>query len=289
MEKESGVRAFVLQLDNFRVRRGLLTPSPSLSYPHTRTRTRTGGAEEEEEEEEDDYYDADSVSAYDTLLFKRVLQYAKRKGRVPAPYCSAQDGNTERGLALGLSGLGVEVRQDLSTILAQSGVLANARAVVVVDGALLYADPQIRDLLDIRLFLRTSKGTALSRRFSRFEDAGTCVDRECFWRTRSYFEDPVWRNYVREYAPLFEEGDVEGEPERRICDGLRVRVQPRLDLGVGDTLRWGVGVVVRDGGEVDERVGKRDVGEVGEEDRNSVLGKGFVWLEWVRRKLYDWV
>ena len=272
---------FLIQQDDFLVRKTLLVPF----YSHLHSRS---GFEEEEGVEEEEY-DADCAAAYDMEAFKRILRYTKQKGRLPGRYRSAQDVNTEREVALGLAGVGTEVREELSNVLAQSGIVANGRAICIVDGALIYPDPEIRDLLDIKLFLRTSKATSLSRRLSRPEYSGPHVGREFFWRTRAYFENMVWRNYMREYAPLFEERDVEGFPERRVCEGLRVRMQPGLDGGVGETLRWAVRVVLRDRGEVDEREGEGELGNGVAEEGTVAQGRGVMWLERVRRKLYDWI
>lgn len=255
------------------MRKSLLVPC-ALRY---RSDSGSDGIGEEE-------YDADCASAYDMEAFKRILRYAKREGRLPGRYRSAQDVESEREVALGMPGVGAEVREELSNVLAQSGIFANGRAVGVVDGALLYPDTEIRELLDVKIFLRSSKCTSSSRRLS-----GPHVGGEFFWRTRPYFEDVVWRNYVREYAPLFQEGDVEGWPARRVCEGLRVRMQPGLDGGVGETVRLAVGVVVREGKETEEREGGRGGVKDVEEEGILTLGRGFGWVEKVRRKVYDWI
>ncbi|KAL9117267.1 MAG: hypothetical protein Q9187_006201 [Circinaria calcarea] len=223
------------------------------------------------------------------VAFKRILQYAKREGRLPGRYRSAQDVETERENALRLPGVEVEMRAELADILSKSGVFASRRVVGIVDGALLYPDPEIRDLLDIKLFLCSSRATSLSRRLSRPEYAGLHVGGEYFWRTRPYFENVVWRNYVREYAPLFEYGDVEGFPNKAVCDGLRIRMQPGLDGGVGETLRWAVEVLVRDGGKIEEFYRNREAEKDAEEEGRLPLARGLILLERVRRKLYDWI
>lgn len=280
METGKGTRpqAFLVQQDDFLVRKTLLVPS--------RSRSDASGSDGEGKEEE---YDANCASAYDMVAFKRILRYAKREGRLPGRYRSAQDVETERENALRLQGVGAEMRAELANVIVQSGIFANRRVVGIVDGALLYPDPEIRELLDIKLFLRSSRATSLSRRLSRPEYAGSHVGGEYFWRTRLYFENVVWRNYVREYAPLFEYGDVEGFPRRSVCDGLRIRMQPGLDGGVGETLRWAVGVIVRDVREVEEFGGKREVEKGLEEEKTLPLARGLVLLERVRRKLYDWI
>lgn len=108
------------------------------------------------------------------------------------------------------------------------------RDVVLVEGWLLYQNPEIRKLADIRLFLRTSKVAAKHRRMKRPRYGDP--DMKDFWCTEEYFEDCVWGNYIKNNEWLFEKGDVEGKPAEKLCEMEGITMQPKLDMNVKETL-----------------------------------------------------
>lgn len=84
------------------------------------------------------------------------------------------------------------------------GVFDNKK-IVLVDGFMLYHDPQIIELFDIKLFFHASYQTLKERRESR---AGyTTLDG--FWvDPPNYFENIVWPAYVRSHQYLFQDGNM---------------------------------------------------------------------------------
>lgn len=108
---------------------------------------------------------------------------------------------------------------------------------------LLYHSPDVRDRLDGRLFVRLDHQEARRRRLTRPSYGSEAKEGE-FWKTEDYFEKMVWRNYVEQYADLYEDGDVEGSVDEKMCDERGVAVQGAMNVEVGQTLDWAVNVVI---------------------------------------------
>ena len=147
---------------------------------------------------------------------------------------------------------------------------------------LLYHRPEIRDLLDVKLFLRTTKEKAGARRFERPGNLRGYGE-GAFWRTREYFDKIVWPEYVHEHWPIFRDNNVEGEPLFDLCDALGISVQPELDM------RWAVKCI-------DERLRALKMGQLRSLDPDEVLGDryqicdcGHGWLGKVRQFLCEHV
>lgn len=118
-------------------------------------------------------------------------------------------------------------------------------AIAVIDGFLLYHDPALRSKLDLKLLMRTSKEEAKQRRFGRYGKNAAVEDSEEFWKTRSYFEDCVWPNYVKEHAFIFPNRDVEATVD---VDELETRwsihTPQKIDMSIEQTMTWAVGVLL---------------------------------------------
>lgn len=116
----------------------------------------------------------------------------------------------------------------LSPYNAQSESESSKIIIIILEGFLLYHRVDILQRLDCALFLRLSKSEAKRRRMSRPGYGAEAQGGE-FWKTEEYFEECVWRNYVRVHAGLFEGGGCgEGEGDR----GERER-KGEGDCGVG--------------------------------------------------------
>ena len=230
--------------------------------------------------------DADCREAVDFASLVRVVKYAKREGRLPPGFRNRQD--ESYALEQVSSMVNDATMGELKILLADSAVLEEGQPVGIVDGFLLYSEPEIRDLLDVKLFLRTTKEKAVTRRFEKLEDVGDGTE-EDFWKTREYFDKTVWPNYVREHAPLFKDNHVEGEPLPDLCEGLAISMQPELEMSVEETARWAANSIV-------ERVRALSIGQSRSLDPEEVLpgmyemcdcGEG--WLGQVRRFLCEHV
>ena len=122
--------------------------------------------------------DADCADAIDVAAFLRLLGYAKREGRLPSTLRTLLAEEYERARAL--ASVDEAVVEDLKTSVGNSGVLQEGRPVGMVEGFLLYQDPAIRELLDIKVFLRTSKEDSRARRFERPDYTSSEVGGEFF-------------------------------------------------------------------------------------------------------------
>ena len=182
--------------------------------------------------------DADCAEAIDIAAFLRVLKYAKREGTLPPAYSSDHNCSEEQNVAIPL--VAHEVVDEIKGFLANSGSLPEGRAVCFVTGFLLYHDPGIRDILDIKLFLRATKDAAKIKRFEKPTYAAEGSESD-FWRTQHYFEETVWPNYVRDHKPLFKNEDVESTPLFTLCDRLNISMQPQQDMSAEQILRWAAG------------------------------------------------
>lgn len=67
-------------------------------------------------------------------------------------------------------------------------------------------------------------------------------------KTEGYFNDIAWGNYVKECSWLVHEDGVESSAEA-VKAGVHVR--PVMDIGLGDTMRWAVDVIL---GELENKV-----------------------------------
>lgn len=150
------------------------------------------------------------------------------------------------------------------------------RNLCIVEGFLLYSDPDITDsrlcrsqdtlmdLFDIKLFLPTSKDIAKRRRFSRkpYIDHPSGY-RLCgqYWKTEGYFDNVAWPNYQRLHRWLLSDGTATGEQEdlSNVEHLVKATISPEvecmywekgdvyvgeLDAGVEETLRWAVEIIL---------------------------------------------
>jgi len=99
----------------------------------------------------------------------------------------------------------------------------------------------VRDLFDVKLFLRTDFQTAKTRREAR----SGYVTLEGFWEDPpGYVENVVWPNYVQDHAFLFHDGDVEGRADEAELRRLGIEIVPRA--GQDDMtacVEWAYGVL----------------------------------------------
>ena len=253
---------FVLHQDDFMVPPQLLVPS------------------------ENGELDANCPEAVDFASLTRMLRFVKREGMVTAGFATKSDESDVQERAASMVSQGT--LDELKVLLAESGKVGEGQPVGIVDGFLLFHRPEIRDLLDVKLFLRTTKEKAGARRFEKAENVGEDAG-EVFWRTREYFEKTVWPNYVQEHWAMFRDGNVEGEPLFDVCDALAISVQPELDMSIEETVRWVVNCTV-------ERLGALSMGQLRSLDPEEVLGDryqlcecGHGWLGKVRRFLCEHV
>jgi len=214
----------------------------------------------------------------------RVIEFVKSEGKMPPGFQPDQDGTCEREHASTL--VGEEVLNESREMMAKSGHFENGQPVCLVEGFLLYHEPRIRELLDVKLLLRTTKEMARARRFEKPDYAGEHAKEE-FWKTNAYFDRAVWPNHVEEHSVLYHNSDVEGAPRRRLCKQFRIQIQPRLEMTIEEVLRWATSSIA-------EHQRRPFIETSRDLDPEEVLGDRFEicdcgsgWLGKVRRLLYD--
>lgn len=116
-------------------------------------------------------------------------------------------------------------------------------SIVILEGFLLYHISDILTRLDGKLFIRLDHQEARRRRLTRPSYGSEAQDGE-FWKTEDYFEKIVWRNYVEQHAHLFEDGNVEGSIDKKVCREKEIVVQESMNMEIVQTLAWAVGVVI---------------------------------------------
>lgn len=221
--------------------------------------------------------DADGPNAIDFASLKRVLKYVKREGKLPSTFHTMQAEKNEHVRAVSL--VSPDELDDVKALVTRSELFQAGRSIGIVDGSLLYHDPTIRSLLDVKIFLRASRDIARQRRFEKPE----YVDSESgdnFWRTRDYFDRIIWPNYTEEHGPLFENGDVQSRPIVGLCEELGIVIQPELDLSVLETLRWAAESIIKD-------ISNREFQETPNLGLRSQSDRG--WLEKIQQILFDLV
>lgn len=172
-----------------------------------------------------DALDADCREAINFTSLIRVITYAKARGKLPLGFHSEQDEDDVHKEASEL--VSSDVIDELKTVMTNSVMIKEGQVVGLVDGFLLYLDPEIRDLLDVKLFLRAPKEKAVARRMAKpdYVEEGAEED---FWTTEEYFHTTAWPNYVEEHSPLFRNKDVEGEPLFDLCNDLNIAMHLHL-------------------------------------------------------------
>lgn len=191
--------------------------------------------------------DWDCLGAIDVEALILALKHIKLHGRPPDELVSKEDQNEVGDSGVGeqtIEEVGREFRGRLEG--AVKGV--EELKVAIIDGFLLYAPPEngsplapLLELLDVKLFLRTTQAKMRERR----EKRKGYVTLEGFWEDpEGYLEKIVWPNYERDHKWMFEGGDADGGEVRGRVGEMGINIAP----GKGETemeglLRWGFGVL----------------------------------------------
>ncbi|CAK7230309.1 ribosylnicotinamide kinase [Sporothrix curviconia] len=122
---------------------------------------------------------------------------------------------------------------------------ANTLRICIFDGFLLYSEETraTMEQIDVRLFLRVSHAKATQRREAR----DGYVTLEGFWQDPpGYVDKIVWPNYVKAHKWLFDDGDVEGTPNRATLEKNRILTQldKGIDIDMATTLEWAVDMLM---------------------------------------------
>ena len=164
------------------------------------------------------------------------MKHIKANGTSPPDLESKEDKNSVG--AVDVDGSVIQVLKEEARKLGGQGV-----PVAIIDGFLLYSDEMkaVRDLFDVKLFLRTNYNTAKTRREAR----SGYVTIEGFWADPpGYVDKIVWPNYVKDHKFLFHDGDVDGELDAEVLDRLGIEGMPRETQGdMTGCLKWAYSIV----------------------------------------------
>ncbi|USW48670.1 Putative nicotinamide riboside kinase, P-loop containing nucleoside triphosphate hydrolase [Septoria linicola] len=163
--------------------------------------------------------DWDCLDSIDLPAFKSTLKYILQNGASPPDFISKEDKNS-----IGSVAVDRELIKDLEWK-AWKWSYADAPPICIIDGFLLYSEEMkdIRDLFDVKLFLRTDHATAKSRREAR----SGYVTIEGFWEDPpGYVDNIVWPNYVKDHKFLFQDGNVEGTLNEEVTNKLGIKAMP---------------------------------------------------------------
>ena len=188
---------------------------------------------------EDDFYKTDSaiplkngvqdwdcLDSIDLPLLTFTLRSFKDTGTVPSKFLHEEEDKEKK--VSELENLQSTIASQRSSIKASLHQLEGKQpfSIAIIEGFLLYSEDfsHVRDLLDIKIFLRLDYPTMKKRRGDRKGYATI----EGFWEDPpGYVDDVVWPNYIKDHAFLFEEGDVEGAVDEEVCRRLRIRTAPK--------------------------------------------------------------
>lgn len=195
---------------------------------------------------EDDFYKTDTeipthpehqIADWDCLesinlpALKEAFKYIHENGTIPPGFVSKEDKNK-----VGKVGVDRDIIDDLGWK-ASKWAFHDAPPIAIIDGFLLYSEgmKDIRDLFDVKLFLRTDYQTAKSRRQAR---AGYETI-EGFWEDPpGYVDNIVWPNYVKDHAFLFKDGNVEGRFDEGTLRNLDIQPVPENARDMTACLQW---------------------------------------------------
>ncbi|KAF2658368.1 P-loop containing nucleoside triphosphate hydrolase protein [Lophiostoma macrostomum CBS 122681] len=190
----------------------------------------------------DGFQDWDCVESLNLSDLRSALSYIKAHGKSPPNLVSQEDQNS-----VGEHGVSQETIQNLRKEVEQlTKDYAWKTPICIVDGFLLFAEsmPDIREMFDVRLFLRTTYETAKRRREAR----SGYVTLEGFWQDPpGYVDKIVWPNYVKDHRFLYEKRDVHQNLDEDICDRLRIHGMPKEgEEDMTKCLQWAIEVLEKE-------------------------------------------
>jgi nicotinamide/nicotinate riboside kinase len=183
--------------------------------------------------------DWDCIESLNLPQLQQTLAYIKEHGKSPPDFVSKEDQNSVG--EHGVSAAAVEkVKARLGKAIKETGWKTR---ICAVDGFLLFSDDMkgVRDLFDVKMFLRTSYATAKRRREAR----SGYVTLEGFWEDPpGYVDNIVWPNYVHDHKFLFVDQDVDKELDQSMCRRIELEGMPRdAEENMERCLEWAVGVL----------------------------------------------
>ncbi|KAH7122212.1 P-loop containing nucleoside triphosphate hydrolase protein [Dendryphion nanum] len=187
----------------------------------------------------DGIQDWDCVESLNLPLLHEALSYVKLHGKSPPSLESKEDLNSVGPHGVAPADID-HWKQYIGRLLEE---YAWDTPIAIVDGFLLFSESMaaIRQLFDVKLFLRTSHTAAKKRRDAR----SGYVTLEGFWQDPpGYVDRIVWPNYVDDHAFLFENGQVHNALDLTVCHALGIDGMPlEAEEDMGRCVEWGVQVL----------------------------------------------
>ncbi|KAK0354827.1 ribosylnicotinamide kinase [Friedmanniomyces endolithicus] len=181
--------------------------------------------------------DWDCLDSINLPALQQALEHIRANGTSPKDFVSKEDKNSVGKVDVDESEL-----EDLRWK-ASRWMFQDVPPIAIIDGFLLYTDEMksIRDLFDVKIFLRTDYETAKRRREAR----SGYVTLEGFWKDPpGYVDKVVWPNYVKDHAFLFKEGNVEGDLDETRLQHLGIRGMPsNAQENMTACMHWAYGVI----------------------------------------------
>ena len=165
--------------------------------------------------------DWDCVESLNLLTLRNALLHVKTHGTPPPDLVSIEDLN-----AVGEHNVPETTIQEWKNRI--QGLVESKNwttPIAIVDGFLLFSESmaKIRDLFDIKLFLRTSYSAVKARREAR----QGYVTIDGFWEDPpGYVDRIVWPNYVADHEFLFKDKNVEGKLDEEVCREIGIWGMP---------------------------------------------------------------
>lgn len=143
---------------------------------------------------------------------REFLRTVKRTARIPDDHSSHDHLNEQKSIQLGES-LATRCKEEISRVQKEVEAASGVRVVWgIVDGFLLYWDPEVVDTLDARIFIRVPYDVLKERRSVRsgYATAEQMSSEGSFWKDPpGYFENLVYPAYTDAHRSMFADGDVE--------------------------------------------------------------------------------
>ncbi|KAF2470706.1 P-loop containing nucleoside triphosphate hydrolase protein [Lindgomyces ingoldianus] len=187
----------------------------------------------------DGIQDWDCIESLNLHHLHDALSFIKTHGNSPPSLISKEDQNSvgDHGVEPAVI---EQLKQHVQTLLEKSRWNT---PIAIVDGFLLFSESMadIRQMFDLKLFLRTSYETARGRREAR----SGYVTLEGFWEDPpGYVDRIVWPNYVKDHAFLFQGNDVHAELNESVCRDIGINGMPRnAEESMTDCLTWAVQIL----------------------------------------------
>ena len=114
--------------------------------------------------------------------------------------------------------------------------------IIIVDGFMLFHDPYVSDLFDIKLFYHASYNTLKTRRSNRqgySTVAGFWVD------PPNYFDDFVWPAYENSHKYLFKNGDINSDLDPKLKSDLQLADFKNENSTLFDLVDWALDEILK--------------------------------------------